>query len=54
MKVPKKKEWGDFKGDLDVNYAFELSGGLSIDEALPLFGKNPIERADEQNGGGLC
>src|SRR6266702_6883801 len=46
-RIPDKAAWGDLNADPEVRYAFELFGGKSIEEALPLFRDFPIERAAE-------
>jgi hypothetical protein len=47
MKIPSRKEWGDFEGDLEAEYAFKIFFGKSTSEAVALIRENPIERASE-------
>lgn len=47
MKIPTKHDWGDYKNDLDVKYAFKLYGGKSIEESMDYFINSPIERSSE-------
>ncbi len=47
MRIPGSQDWAGYEADLDVTYAYNLMFGKSIDEVLPHFRRNPIERADE-------
>jgi hypothetical protein len=47
QRPPTREEWGDLKADLDVEFGFQEFGGKTIEEAVPLFAENPIERASE-------
>ena len=44
--IPNRRDWGSLD-DHDVNYAFALFGGKSLEEAMPCFIEHPIERAGE-------
>ena len=44
---PTREEWGDLDVDPEVRSGYEVFGGMTLDEALPLFVENPIERAVE-------
>ena len=44
--APSREEWGDLE-DLEVKSGYNLFGGKTIEEAMPLFIGNPIERAAE-------
>src|SRR5262245_42773740 len=46
QRAPTRAEWGDL-GDLEVKYGYKLFGGKTVDQALPLFIENPIERSAE-------
>jgi hypothetical protein len=45
--LPSKADWGDYKSDLDVRYAYRLYGGQTVDQSIQYFIDNPIERASE-------
>jgi hypothetical protein len=45
--VPTREEWGDLGIDLEVECAYKLFGGKTVNEAMPLFVENPIERTAE-------
>jgi hypothetical protein len=45
--VPTEKDWGDYKSDLDQNYAHSVFAGRTNQETQPFFRRNPIERTDE-------
>jgi hypothetical protein len=45
--VPSRADWGDYESDPDVRYAYRLYGGKPIDQSMPHFIDNPIERASE-------
>lgn len=45
--VPTRKDWGDLKVDPERGYAYRLFGGKTVQEAMPLFAENPVERAAE-------
>src|SRR5438309_502590 len=45
-RAPTRDEWGDLS-DLEIRYGHKLFGGKTIDEAIPLFIRNPIERSAE-------
>lgn len=47
MAVPSREEWGDLGVDLEVEHGYKLFGGKTVDEALPLFVENPLERSAE-------
>jgi hypothetical protein len=47
QRPPTREEWGDLKADLDVEFGFQEFGGKTIEEAVPIFAENPIERASE-------
>lgn len=45
--VPAREDWGDLKVDPELNDAYRRFGGKTVEEAMPLFAENPIERAAE-------
>jgi hypothetical protein len=45
-RAPSRAEWGDLE-DFEVRSGFKLFGGKTIEEAMPSFIGNPIERAAE-------
>ena len=46
--IPTEAEWAGHEGDLDVQYAYRLLYGKTVEEAMPCFVDNrSIERADE-------
>jgi hypothetical protein len=45
-RAPTRDEWGDLS-DLEVRYGHKLFGGKTVDQAMPLFIGNPIERSAE-------
>ena len=47
MEIPARKDWGNYKEDFDVRYAYKLYGGKSIDDSMEYFVTSPIERASE-------
>lgn len=47
LQVPTGKDWGDLTIDPEVGCAYRLYGRKTIDEAMPLFIENPIERSAE-------
>ena len=47
MKIPSQDDWAGYEDDLDARYAYRNFFGRTIDEAVPLFHENPIERCDE-------
>lgn len=47
LQVPTRKDWGDLTIDPEVGYAYRLYSGKTVDEAMPLFIENPIERSAE-------
>ena len=47
LKVPTKADWGDLKVDPEVRYGYRKFGGKTIEQALPMFVDNPIERGAE-------
>jgi hypothetical protein len=47
MEIPAKQDWGNYKKDLDVHYAYKLYGGKSIEDSMEYFVTSPIERASE-------
>jgi hypothetical protein len=46
QRTPTRAEWGDLS-DLEVKHGYKLFGGKTVDEAMPLFIENPIERSAE-------
>jgi hypothetical protein len=47
MTVPTEAEWGDYKADLDQDYAHKVFAGRTNQEMLPHFRRNVIERTSE-------
>ncbi len=47
MNIPSREDWGNYKSDLDVKYAYKLYGGLSIEDSQQYFIDAPIQRASE-------
>lgn len=47
LAVPSREDWGDLGVDLEVEYGYKLFGGKTVEEALPLFVENPLERSAE-------
>lgn len=47
LAVPSEEDWGDYKSDLDQKYAHEIFFGKSLEETIPDFERNVIERVDE-------
>lgn len=45
--LPSRADWGDLKVDPELGDAYRLFGGKTVEEAIPLFAENPIERAAE-------
>jgi hypothetical protein len=45
--VPSREDWGDLNVDPELGHAYRLFGGKSVEEAMPLFAENPVERAAE-------
>ena len=47
MKVPSQDDWAGYEDDIDARYAYRNFFGRTVEEAVPLFGENPIERSSE-------
>lgn len=47
MAVPTEAEWGEYRDDLDQNYAHDVFSGRTNQEMLPHLRQNLIERTDE-------
>jgi hypothetical protein len=47
LTIPSEEDWGDYKSDLDQKYAHEIFFGKSLEETIPDFERNVIERVDE-------
>ncbi len=47
MTIPTEEDWGDYRSDLDQEYAHDLFAGRSREDMLPHFRANPIEATDE-------
>jgi len=45
--VPAREDWGDLEVDPELNDAYRRFGGKTVEEAMPLFAENPLERAAE-------
>ncbi len=45
--VPTREDWGDLNIDPEVESGYQLLGGKSREQVLPLFLENPLERAAE-------
>jgi hypothetical protein len=45
--VPTETDWGNYRDDLDQNYAHDQFAGKTNDEMQPHFFRNVIERTDE-------
>jgi hypothetical protein len=45
--VPKEEDWGNYKSDLDQEYAHRVFAGRTNQEVQPFFRDNPIESTDE-------
>ena len=46
-KIPSQDDWAGYEDDLDARYAYRVFFGRSIEEVVPLFHENPIERCSE-------
>ena len=47
MGIPTEADWGQYATDLDQEYAHRIFAGKSIQDVLPLFRANVLERASE-------
>jgi len=47
MKIPNEDDWGNYKDDLEQEWAYKVFGGKSNDEVQKEFVQNVIERTDE-------
>ena len=47
MRVPAEEDWGNWQADLDQAYAHNIFAGRTLEEVMPLFEQNVIERTDE-------
>ena len=47
LPIPDDNDWGFFPEDLDWVYAHKVFFGKNMEQTLPLFHENPIERTDE-------
>ncbi|MES2070107.1 MAG: hypothetical protein V4488_07155 [Pseudomonadota bacterium] len=47
MQIPSEQDWGDYESDLDQEYAHRIFFGKNLEETIPAFERNVIERADE-------
>jgi|SRR5579871_3795992 len=47
MSVPTENDWGDYRSDLDQEYAHRVFAGRTNEEMQPHFRANVIERAGE-------
>jgi len=47
LPVPNEADWGNYKEDLDQNWAHEHYSGRTNDELLGFFQSNPTERTSE-------
>lgn len=47
LRIPTSQDWEDHPEDLDWAYARKIFFGKSLEQAMPLFAENPIERAEE-------
>lgn len=47
MDIPKEKDWGDWKDDLDLRYAHENFAGKSISEAIELFVRHSLHYQED-------
>jgi hypothetical protein len=47
MRVPTEADWGDYRSDLDQNYAHDLFAGHTNEEMQPHFYQCVIERASD-------
>jgi hypothetical protein len=47
QRPPTREEWGDLKADLDIQFGFQEFGDKTIEDAVPVFAENPVERASE-------
>jgi hypothetical protein len=47
LRMPTEQDWGEFDADLDQQYAHQIFSGKCIEEAIPLFERNVIERCSE-------
>jgi len=47
MPIPTEEQWGNYKDDLDEEYAHRMFAGKSNDEVQVLFEQNVIERSED-------
>ena len=47
QQIPSEQDWGDYKNDLDQEYAHRIFFGKSLEEVGPVFEHGVIERVDE-------
>jgi hypothetical protein len=47
LSVPTEEDWGDYKSDLDQEYAHRVFAGRTKQHMEPRFRNNPIESTDE-------